>query len=283
VPRGTLHGPPCPSNGREEDRDRVDELSCHVTDVHWAVVLLSLLSCLTTCLGVALALAVRESARAVAAGIGFSAGIMILIASLELGPAAIAAMGAGPALLAAGLGAGLIFAAHLVVPHVHLFEEPGLGDRIVRRSALLVALGMILHDVPEGFAMANAYVASPSLGVLVALAVALHNLPEEFVIALPAVSVRNRRFLFAAAIVSALAEPLGAILGLAAVGVAAALNAPFLAFAAGAMIFISVHELAPLARRHGHAEMFVLGAILSAAAYALLAWVSIGRVGGFAP
>jgi hypothetical protein len=29
--------------------------------------------------------------------------------------------------------------------------------------------------------------------------------------------------------------------------------------------------------------MFVLGAILSAAAYALLAWVSIGRVGGFAP
>jgi ZIP family zinc transporter len=95
--------------------------------------------------------------------------------------------------------------------------------------------------------------------------------------------VRSRRLLFGTAVVSALAEPLGAILGLAAVGVAATLNAPFLAFAAGAMIFVSIHELVPLARRHGHAAMFLLGATLSAAAYALLALASIGRVGGFAP
>lgn len=36
-----------------------------------AVILLSLLSCLTTCIGVALALWLRENVRAVAAGIGF--------------------------------------------------------------------------------------------------------------------------------------------------------------------------------------------------------------------
>jgi ZIP family zinc transporter len=254
-----------------------------VTETHLAVVLLSLLSCLTTCVGVALALAVRESGRAIAAGMGFSAGIMILIAALDLGPQAIAAMGVGPALVTAGLGAGLVWTAHLIIPHVHLFEEAGLGDRVVRRSAWLVGLGMLLHDVPEGFALANAYVASPSLGVLVALAIALHNLPEQFVIALPAVAIRSRRFLFGAAVVCALAEPLGAILGLVAVGVAALLNAPFLALAAGAMLFVSIHELVPLARRYGHAGMFWLGASLSAAAYALLSIASTGRVGGFAP
>jgi ZIP family zinc transporter len=48
-----------------------------------------------------------------------------------------------------------------------------------------VALELILHDVPEGFVMAYAYVASPALGVLVALAIALHNLPEEFAMAVP--------------------------------------------------------------------------------------------------
>lgn len=248
----------------------------------FAVVLLSLLSCFTASLGVALALVVRESPRAIAAGIGFSAGLMILISVLELGPTAIADAGAGPALASAALGAGLLWLAHRIIPHIHLFEEAGLGDRALRRSAMLVALGMVLHDVPEGFALANAYVASHALGVLVALAIALHNLPEQFVIVLPAVSSGRTGALFGAAVVAALAEPLGAILGLFVVGLAATLNAPFLAFAAGAMLFVSIHELAPLARLYGHGGTFLLGALLSAGTYVLLALLSVGRVGGFA-
>jgi ZIP family zinc transporter len=40
--------------------------------------------------------------------------------------------------------------------------------------------------------MANAYIASPEVGVLVALAIALHNLPEEFAMAVPAVTFRSK-------------------------------------------------------------------------------------------
>jgi zinc transporter, ZIP family len=90
-------------------------------------------------------------------------------------------------------------------------EEDGVADEAFIRSAYLVALGLIPHDVPEGFAMANAYVASPALGALVALAIAPHNFPEEFAMAVPAVALRNKRFLFRAALCSALAEPLGAL------------------------------------------------------------------------
>jgi hypothetical protein len=50
-----------------------------VTATHVAVLLLSLLSCVTTALGAALALSLRENARALEAGIGFSMGIMVLI------------------------------------------------------------------------------------------------------------------------------------------------------------------------------------------------------------
>jgi ZIP family zinc transporter len=63
----------------------------------------------------------------------------------------------------------------------------------------------------------------------------------------------------------------------------ATLNAPFLAFAAGAILFVAVHELAPLARLYEHSGVFLLGAMLSAATYVLLALLSVGRVGGFAP
>ena len=156
---------------------------------------------------------------------------------------------------------------HWIIPHTHLVEERGMLNPALLRSAYLVAFGLILHDVPEGFAMANAYVASPSLGVMVAVAIALHNIPEEFAMAVPIVAVRKQRLLYAAAFLSGLAEPLGALIGLAAVQVYPGLNPLFMAFAAGAMIFVSVHELLPMARRYGNIGLFITGGTASAFVY----------------
>jgi ZIP family zinc transporter len=233
---------------------------------------LSLLSCVTTALGVALALSLRENARALATGIGFSTGIMILISLWDLLPQSVADLGIRAALASAALGAALIWIGHLIILHTSLV--PGRNEPIDAAratSAYLVVFGLILHDVPEGFAMANAYIAAPGLGVLIGLAIALHNLPEEFAMAVPAVMLRSRRFLFGAALLSALAEPVGAVLGLAAVGIAPALNAGFLAFAAGAMLFVSIHELVPMARRYQHARLFLVGIGLAVLVYRLLA------------
>jgi ZIP family zinc transporter len=196
---------------------------------------------------------------------------MVLISTLELLPEAVSLADSGAALAAAILGAALIFAFHLAIPHVHLVEEHKGADLVARKSASLVAFGLILHDVPEGFAMANAYIASPAVGVVTAVAVALHNVPEEFAMALPAVTLRRSRFLFGVALLSALAEPLGAIAGLAAVEIVPSLHASFLAFAAGAMLFVSIHELIPMARRYRHGGMFAWGVLLSALVYWLLA------------
>jgi len=247
------------------------------------IILLSLMSCLTVGLGVALAHWLRENARALATGIGFSAGIMIVISAWELIPESIGAMGVVRTLGSTAAGAVLVWSAHLVIPHTHLFQEKGIAERTLLRSAYLVAFGLILHDVPEGFAMANSYVASPALGVLVALAIALHNVPEEFAMAVPLVMLRSKASLLGAAILSALAEPLGAIIGLAAVGMAPSLNAHFLAFAAGAMLFVSIHELVPMAKRYRHLAFFFWGIVLSLLVYALLAGVTAvlaARAGG---
>ena len=241
-----------------------------MSSTYKAVILLSLMSCLTTCVGVALALWLRENVRAIAGGIGFSVGIMILISVLELIPEAIIAVGADATLGSAAAGAALVWAAHLIIPHTHLVNESNVTDHTLIRAVCLIVLGLILHDVPEGFAMANAYVASPSLGVLVAAAIALHNLPEEFAMAVPAMMLKSRRFLFGAAALSALAEPLGAVIGLLAVEIAPALNAYFMAFAAGAMVFISIHELIPMARRYSNTPLFLVGAAASVLIYWLL-------------
>lgn len=235
-----------------------------------AVLLLSMMSLLTTWIGVALAIRLRENARALSAGIGFSVGIMLLVSLLELIPEARGVLGGRVTLVGFAAGAALVWAAHLVVPHTHLVAEPGMFDGTSVRSVYLVTFGLILHDVPEGFAMANAYIASPALGLLVSLAIALHNVPEEFAMAVPAVALRRRRLLYGAAALSALAEPAGAVLGLLATGIAPGLNAHFMAFAAGAMCFVSIHELIPMARRYRLTGHFIGGAVASAVVYALL-------------
>jgi ZIP family zinc transporter len=160
---------------------------------------------------------------------------------------------------------------HWLIPHLHLVEEQGAFGLASVRTAYLVAFGLILHDVPEGFAMANAYIASPSLGVLVALSIAIHNIPEEFAMAVPIVAIRNRRFLYTTAFLSGLAEPLGAVVGLVAVRLHPGFLPLFMAFAAGAMVFVSVHELLPMARRYHNLHLFALGALLSIAVYVALA------------
>jgi len=236
-----------------------------------AVLLLASLSVITTLMGVALAICVGKNERAIALGIGFSAGIMLLVSFLDLMPEAMTEAGLGSAATAFILGLLIVAALHWLIPHTHLVEEHGAFPPGLVRTAYLVAFGLILHDVPEGFAMANAYIASPSLGVLVGLAIAIHNVPEEFAMAVPIVMVRRKRFLYAAAFLSGLAEPLGAAFGLLAVHFHPMLNPLFMAFAAGAMVFVSVHELLPMARRYRKIPLFALGMVTSAVVYALLA------------
>lgn len=237
------------------------------------ILLLSSLSIVTTGLGVLLALALGKNERAIAAGIGFSTGMMVLISLLELIPEAQEGAGVAGMSLGVALGAMLLWGANLVLPHSHLIREHGQADTRLVRSAYLVVIGLILHDLPEGFAMANAYIASPSLGVLIAVAIALHNLPEEFAMAVPAITLRSKRFLFGAAILSALAEPAGAVIGLVAVQIYPWLNAYFMALAAGAMLFVSFHELVPMARRYGKMIWFGTGLVLSFFMHQFLAFV----------
>lgn len=240
---------------------------------YFVIGILALLSGMTTLIGVALAIHSTRSPRSIAFGIGFSTGIMLLVSFFELLPAAITTSSTTLVLIALGSGALLIATLHWLIPHTHLFQEKGLFKVRLMRSAYLVAFGLILHDIPEGFAMANSYLTSPSLGLFVALAIALHNIPEEFAIAVPAATLQNKRFLYKAAFLSGLAEPVGAALGLFAAYLSSALVPFFLSFAAGAMIFVSLHELVPMAKRYGNTHIFLLGILVSILVHIILSFL----------
>jgi len=221
---------------------------------------------MSTLIGVVLAFYFKKRSKMISIGIGFSTGIMLVISFLELLPQSLRLSGFLFTLIAVILGILFIFSLNLFIPHFHYFKEKG-GLSWQVKTAYLIGLGIILHDLPEGFAMANSYLLEPSLGIFIAISIALHNIPEEFAMAVPLVIAKNKKALRNFAIVSTLAEPFGAVLGIFAVSIAPSLNSLFLAFAAGAMIFISIHELYPMALRYKKLSYFSLGIILSLLVY----------------
>jgi len=224
----------------------------------------------TTLIGVALALRFRKSVKGMVIGIGFSSGIMLLIAIFELIPQSLNATGTVNTAASLGVGILMIGVLNFIIPHTHMLKKEGRHSDAVK-TAYLVSFCIILHDFPEGFAMANSYIYSPALGLLISLAIAIHNIPEEFAMAVPIVTVKSKRFLYKIAFLSGLAEPAGAVLGLLAVDWMPVLTPFFLSFAAGAMIFISINELLPMALKYKKTGLFIIGLILSVFVYLVLA------------
>jgi ZIP family zinc transporter len=235
-----------------------------------AVLVLAVLSGATTLVGTAVAVRMSLGPRHVALGLGFSAGMMVILGLLELIPDALRLGGAGAAAAGAVVGAGGLAAVRWVLQRHGVGGRSGTMEEAGLRSAYLVAVGLILHDLPEGFAMASAYVAAPSSGVTMALAIAVHNVPEEFAMALPAAALASRRLLYGAAVASAAAEPVGAVVGLAGAARWPGLQPVFLAVAAGAMIFVALAELVPLMDRIDAPGPAVLGVLISLGVYVVL-------------
>ncbi len=228
-----------------------------------AIILLSCLSVVSTIIGVGLAFFFKKSVKGIVIGIGFSVGIMLLISFFELIPESLEASGLVKTFLGLFLGVFFIGILNLIIPHTHLVKENEGRKRTLIKTAYLIVIGLILHDFPEGFAMATSYIHSSSLGILVALAIAIHNIPEEFAMAVPLLLAKKKELVLKAAFLSALAEPAGAVLGLATLEFFPSLNSFFMAFAAGAMIFVSLHELFPMAHKYGKIPLFILGLFLS--------------------
>lgn len=235
------------------------------------VLILAFLSGMTTLIGVVLAYALKRSVNMIVVGIGFSTGIMICISVFELIPESVQSIGVIPVLIAEAAGLFLAVLANYIIPHIHLVKEENKSKHHLITAAYLIAFGLILHDFPEGFAMANSYIHTPSLGVLVALAIALHNIPEEFAMAVPLIEAgRSKKSIVKIAFVSGLAEPAGAILGLLVVSIFTGLNAWLMAFAAGIMVYVAIHELLPMARQYKKPGWLFVGVLASVAVYVSL-------------
>jgi ZIP family zinc transporter/zinc and cadmium transporter len=142
---------------------------------------------------------------------------------------------------------------HTVAPHFHFGEELH-HDAMLRRSAgYLAVLGLGVHTLFDGVAIAAGFMISPSLGILLFLAVLVHKLPEGFTVAsiMLASGHSRARALGAAALLGALT-----ILGALATAFVAEHHVGYaLAISAGVTLYVAASDLIPEVNREGGAAL----------------------------
>jgi ZIP family zinc transporter len=237
-------------------------------------ILLSLLAGLSTGLGGLIVLVKRPSRKMMNFLMGLAAGVMIILSFLELMVEALNL--SGLALAATGFLAGSIslFILDSLLPHLHFgVKEKGMVDMKLLKYSTLIAVGIALHNFPEGLAVGSSYVYLPELGLTVAIAMAIHNIPEGMAIAIPAcLSGCSKYSAFRLALFSGLAEPVGALVSVLLLDVFSGFVPFGLAFAAGIMVFITLDEIIPAASQNGHEHWTSFGII----AGSLLTFILLG-------
>jgi len=235
---------------------------------------------LSTTFGSLLGLAVRTaSPRFMGFTLGFSAGVMILVSFVELLQGSIESIEFLPALFGFFLGMAAIFLIDMIVPHEYIGQQDYADGRSVerlKRTGLLVAFGIGIHNFPEGMATFAGSLKDVNLGIAIAVAIAIHNVPEGLAVSAPVYAATgSRRKAFLWSFLSGVSEPVGA-------AIAALVLLPFLtpallgwllAGVAGIMVAIALDELVPAAKSFGSPHTPILGVITGMLVMAVSLWL----------
>ena len=159
-----------------------------------------------------------------------------------------------------------------ILPHLNVGQPRSHPEGLPTgwHTTLLLFLAITFHNFPEGLAVGVAFGAAaagiPGASIAGAIALAIgigiQNFPEGFAVSMPFRRVglgKLKSFLFGQG--SAIIEPIAAVIGAAGVLAMRPLLPYPLAFAAGAMIYVSVEEIIPESQKNS-TDVATIGAML---------------------
>jgi len=245
-----------------------------------------------TAIGAALVFLFNASNRKVLdCALGFTGGVMIAASFWSLLSPSIAyvemqnEMGLStmppwlPPAIGFFLGALFLFVLDKIIPHLHIFakREEAEGIQTNWRKTHLLVLAIALHNIPEGLAVGVAFgaLANPELlgmdghsvftiggAIALAIGIGIQNFPEGFAVSMPLRRMGVSKWKsWQWGQLSAIVEPVFAVIGAAIVMTVLPILPYALAFAAGAMIFIVVEEVIPESQRGGNTDLATMGLI----------------------
>jgi ZIP family zinc transporter len=189
------------------------------------------------CLGAAVK---RPTDRFLGIVVGFSGGLMLSIVMFDLIPEAINKWSFSGTLISAAGGIAIIF----IIDYFYSAGTAGKNSRV--RVAFLAAVGLMLHNFPEGIIMGCSFAASESLGLKMSLIIAVHDIPEGIAVSAPLMAARLKLskilwYTLITALPTAAGVWVGACLG----SVSDNVTGPCLSLASGIMLYVVCGEMLP--------------------------------------
>lgn len=209
----------------------------------YSILIFGFLAGIVTGLGAVFSIFLKITDKVLSLALGFASGIMIGISSLGLIPSSLEGGSTSITILGFIFGAMFLFLVDISMPHVHKSESECAN---YAKMGYFIAFGIALHNLPEGIAIGASSEVSQELGFFTALTIGLHNIAEGLCVAMPLCmgKVRKLHIVFVTTM-TGLSTVLGTVLGLLFGMISPLVIAFSLAFAAGAMIYITSDELIP--------------------------------------
>ena len=211
--------------------------------------------------------------------LGFTAGVMIAASYWSLLAPAIEMSESSslpkwlPPSIGFLLGGSLLYFMDKILPHLHIGypKEDAEGIETSWRRTTLTVIAIALHNAPEGLAVGVAFGALASNldsatfsgAIALALGIGIQNFPEGFAVSMPLRRMgvsRLKSFWYGQ--LSAIPEPIFAVIGAVIVVSSTAILPYALAFAAGAMIFVVIEEVIPESAQEGNIDIATIGAMI---------------------
>ncbi|MEG0826028.1 MAG: ZIP family metal transporter [Bacilli bacterium] len=181
--------------------------------------------------------------KIIISSLSFAAGVMLIVSFLDLIPESFILIKGDiiikVLLIIVFIIVGLIISSYL--------DKTIPNNNYLYKVGLVSLFSIILHNIPEGMITFISSTNNVSLGLKISLAITLHNIPEGISIAVPLYyATKDKYKVFNLLLLSALSEPIGALLALI---LRPVINSSILgfiyAFIAGLMFYIALYELLP--------------------------------------
>jgi len=201
----------------------------------------------TTSLGAAAVYLYREGSLDLTLALAFASGVMLVASFTSLILPAIELAGFPAVAVGTALGIVAIHLADKLIPHEHIlrgYEGPESARGLLKK-AWLIALAVIIHNLPEGLAVGTSIAYSLPVGIATAIAIGLQDIPEGLAVALPLAAIKGRRSGALLGVLSGVSEALLAVLGAALFSLTSWLLPLGLSFSGGAMLYVTLKEAIP--------------------------------------
>lgn len=208
----------------------------------WIITLYGLIiGIVGTGLGGFSSLFIKNNSRTLSFLLGLTGGFMLYIVtfqllfeSFDLG---------GKAVTIIGIILGILLVIFIEANIEKLSIDPSM------KGSLLLGISIAAHNFPEGLALGSSFFTTSNLGPILALAMLLHNIPEGLSMAIPLkINKVSPAKIILYTVLTGIPTGMGTFIGAYMGSISHTFIALCLAFAAGAMLYITTDEIIPNAK-----------------------------------